>query len=84
MLVSWVDSHCENGWGDARDAQHDAGENGLVCESAGWLVQATDRYVLLAMSRSTEKDGQLAEVLQIPREAVRRLRALDPGRTLRQ
>ena len=79
ILVSWVDSHCDNGWQDPRDVREE-GHDGFMCESAGWLIEQNDRYVKLAMSRSLEKDGQLAEILRIPREAIKRVRTLVPGR----
>jgi hypothetical protein len=85
VVVEWIDSNGGGGW-DSIDAYTKAAENQeLRCESAGWLIADTDRYLLVAGTRTVGRGDseQVNDPIQIPRVAVTRIRSLSPGRALR-
>jgi len=86
VLVEWVDSAGGGGWQNVDKAKSDAAENELRCETAGWLLERTDRYVLVATSRTVgrSEDDQVGDPMQIPAACVTRIRTLDQGSTLRR
>ena len=61
-----MDAHMEGGWRDRADAISAAEENGLVCESVGWIIQESPHYLLLAPTRSSDTVDLVADTLQIP------------------
>jgi hypothetical protein len=85
VLVQWVDSNCESGWQTTREALRDAGDNDLLCQTAGWVLEDVDRYLLIATSRTTsrsESKEQVCDVIQIPRGAIVSVHGLNPSRKL--
>jgi hypothetical protein len=76
VQVQWIDSVSDDGWINREDAiTRAAKEDILDCTSVGFLLDETDRYVLLALSHM--RDGDLVQgCLQIPREAVREIKEL--------
>lgn len=85
VQITWVDSGGGDGWDTPEKVLADAAEDPMVCLSVGWLLDANDRYVLVAASQKPAHKPGTAEVmsaLQIPREAVREIRAVTVGRRL--
>lgn len=83
VLVEWVDSTAEQGWQAAKDAIRRADAQTLMCESVGWLLAETDRYLLLVPHHSVgnaESEEIICDVMQIPIEAVRATRTITAGR----
>lgn len=83
VLVEWLDSDGNGGWRSIDDATREAAGDPLTCESAGWILEETDRYLLLAAARSTGRRVELvADTTQIPRVAIVAVRELKPGRAV--
>ena len=77
VLVSWIDSQATRGW------QHfeKADQRPSRCESVGYLLSKTKESVVLAQSRTLDRDAlPWGELLTIPRGAVRRIRRLERGK----
>jgi hypothetical protein len=68
VLVNWLDSGGSEGWEHTEEAIHGAATDPMECESVGWLLADTDKYVLLAPSRKAE--DEVMNALQIPRCAI--------------
>ena len=85
VLVEWLDSAGGGGWQNIEKSRSDASENELRCETVGWLLDLTERYVLVATSRTVGRaeDDQVGDPMQIPAVCVTRIRSLEPGRRLR-
>lgn len=89
VLVEWIDSNVASGWASKTVILDDLEAEDLRCETAGWLVAETDRYVAIAASRTIERGehDEVADVMQIPKAAVTAVRDLwaapprvdDPG-----
>ena len=85
VQVDWVDSNGGGGWNSIDSERRDAENNDLKCATAGWLLEANERYVLVATSRTVGRgEEQVSDSMQIPRVAITRIRALQPGRTMRR
>lgn len=83
IYVEWVDSGTSGGWQPLHDAVRAAADDPMVCESVGWLLAESDRYLLLAPSRKIEHKpgtGEVCDTIQIPVEAVRDRKLLTIGR----
>ena len=83
VQIQWVDSGRTDGWDSTDNAIRDAAEDPMTCYSIGWLLDANDRYVLIAGSQKPPHKPGAAEVLsplQIPREAIREIRTVTVGR----
>jgi hypothetical protein len=66
VLVKWIDSIETGGWGKKP-------ESNMSCLSAGFLVEKTKDYILIALNVSAYSDG---EYLQIPMVAVKSVKTL--------
>lgn len=85
VLVEWVDSNGGGGWQSQEAAVREAAADPLTCETVGWLLDDTDRYLLVAPNRTVgRKVGQVGDPMQIPHVAVVAVRELKPGRPVRR
>ena len=66
--VRWVDSGRSDGWESVEDSLKSTEDDSMLCESLGWLLAETDRYVLIAGSR--KGDEEVLNALQIPKVAI--------------
>jgi len=72
VYVEWLDPATHTGGWMSRDSVSYMTE--LHCESVGWLVSKHERFVRLALSMN--ENGELSEVLVIPRSCVKKIRCL--------
>ena len=73
--VEWIDSSGSGGWRQAEDWERDKPD--LACTSAGYLFSRDKERIRLALSRSAH--GSLADFLDIPTFAVRKVTVLKPA-----
>ena len=69
LLVRWIDSLGSAGWQQGDSARSEARGESLGCETIGFLLDETDEWLLLAMSRRVEADV-ISDTIQIPKVAV--------------
>lgn len=66
ILVEWIDSMGQSGWGKHSEAD-------LRCVTVGILIRKEADRIILAMNKSAHSHG---EYMNIPLVAVRRIRKL--------
>ncbi len=71
--VEWVDS-CTNGKWASVDV-HRAESRPSLCRSIGYLLERSDKRVVVAQSMSTDT-GHVSDTMAIPRVAVKRMRRI--------
>ena len=67
--VDWIDSHGANGWGQKVDEDFD-----LSCQTVGFLLKKSKDRISIA--QSTSNQGSIADVIQIPMIAVKKIKYL--------
>jgi hypothetical protein len=71
--VEWIDSEADSSWMPVEQALAEADEERLH-RSCGYLLAATEEYVLVGLNYREESDGQkamVADTIRIPRVVVR-------------
>lgn len=76
ILVQWIDSHGDGSWRDRKRVIGEMQTNTLLCESVGFVVENTDKYLFIAQSWSDD-DDLIGGMLQIPHVAIVSTIALD-------
>lgn len=73
VYIEWHDSRSlSSRWIDRQRVLDDAPTDFEACPiSAGFLLEVTKRYMILALSASLDNDD-VADVIQIPRSEIRR------------
>ena len=71
--VFWRDSAFHRGWASLRTKREEATVS--ICRTAGYLIEETRDQVKVSHSCDVENES-FADVIAIPREAIRRVRRL--------
>jgi hypothetical protein len=72
VRVVWADSHAYGGWKIVEEWAAHITPARMVCESVGWLLIDGRDYLVLAQSRGNRVgEATWADMVQIPRVAVR-------------
>lgn len=80
--VIWTDSNLARGWTSHTETRKYLDHQSFVCKSVGYLVEETEEKIALLMSQSwqyieDEESSSGAELLTIPRKAVKDVRELE-------
>ena len=72
VFVEWEDATGLSGW-QKIDVVKEMAKEGCPCETVGFLLEKTEKYVLLAMCVSESGPG---EVYRIPAHVIKRVKNL--------
>ena len=77
VRVTWIDSHQFNDWRENAVQVALARTLSLVCETTGYLV--LDEPDRVGIAQSISEDGNMSEVMVIPRVAITEIEELHVG-----
>lgn len=75
--VDWIDSMQHSGWRVESEWKGRIDAHELECRSAGYLYRDDRQSVVLVQSLS--RAGSMADMIEIPRRAVRAVRTIRPA-----
>lgn len=79
IYIEWADAISNAQWQTREDAHRWAEASDWIIRSAGWLVEETDEYIIIALGWKPEDDftcEQFVNLHKIPRTWIRKRKAL--------
>ena len=83
ICVQWKDSISMDRWQSRDVVQEFVDSENLLHESVGYLYALDDNALTLVQSTALYKDGNLSDVLKIPKEAIVQIHYLSLGKEVR-
>jgi hypothetical protein len=79
VCVQWKDSISASGWRSSERLDEFIQEDNTLHESIGYLYEWNENVVVLAQSYGLYEDGNIADVIKIPKDSVVWIRSLTLG-----